>query len=117
VAQTTAVERTRQAIEAIQGGDIAGGRTLLAEALAIDPQYELAWLWFAAVADTDEEKKYCLQRARDGNPLREANAPLGPLRGVRPEPPLEVTSMVDPDPLDFVHDIVPELVKARRRRR
>ena len=106
MAQTTAVERTRQAIDAIQGGDIESGRTLLAEARAIDSEYETTWLWFAAVATTDGEKKYCLQRAEEANPLHEANAALGPLRGVRPEPPPEVTSMVDPDLPDFVNDIV-----------
>ena len=56
--KVTAAERTRQAITAINSGDIAGGRQLLAEALSTDADYELAWLWFAAVADRDEEKKF-----------------------------------------------------------
>ena len=113
----TAAERTRQAIAAINGGDISGGRQLLAEALSIDEDYELAWLWFAAVADSDGEKKFCLQRARDVNPLHEANAALGPLRGVTAEPPPELSALVDPDPPEFVQDMVPELKRARRRRR
>lgn len=79
--KVTAAERTRQAITAINSGDITGGRQLLAEALGIDEDYELAWLWFAAVADSDAEKKFCLQRARDVNPLHDTNAALGPLRG------------------------------------
>ena len=113
----TAAERTRQAITAIQEGDISGGRQLLAEALSIDEGYELAWLWFAAVAEADGEKKFCLQRAREVNPLHEANAALGPLRGVTAEPPPELTALVDPDPPDFVQDMVPALRAARRRRR
>lgn len=115
--KVTAAERTRQAINAIQEGDISGGRQLLAEALNIDEDYELAWLWFAAVADSDNEKKFCLERARQVNPLQEANAALGPLRGVTPEAPPEVAALVDPEPPEFVQDMVPALVKARRRRR
>lgn len=115
--KVTAAERTRQAISAINSGDIEGGRQLLAEALSIDEQYELAWLWFAAVADSDAEKKFCLEKAREVNPLQEANAALGTLRGVKPEPPPELTAFVDPDPPEFVQDMVPELIKARRRRR
>ena len=111
-----AVERTRQAIDAINGGDVQGGRALLAEALSIDPEYELAWLWFAAIAESDAEKKFCLESARKVNPLQEANAALGPLRGVKPEPPEELRAIVDPDPPDFVQDYVPELVRQRRRR-
>lgn len=113
----TAAERTRQAITAIRDGDISGGRQLLAEALSIDEDYEPAWLWFAAVADSDGEKKFCLERARAVNPLQEANAALGPLRGVKPEAPPELSALVDPDPPEFVQDMVPELRKARRRRR
>lgn len=115
--KVTAAERTRQAIAAINAGDIAGGRQLLAEALSTDQEYELAWLWFAAVADSDEEKKFCLERARDVNPLHEANAALGPLRGVTAQPPPELTALVDPDPPEFVQNYVPELVRQRRRRR
>ena len=115
--KVTAAERTRQAITAINSGDIAGGRQLLAEALSTDADYELAWLWFAAVADSDEEKKFCLERARDVNPLHEANAALGPLRGVKQQPPPELTSLVDPEPPEFVQDYVPELVRQRRRRK
>ncbi len=115
--KVTAAERTRQAITAINEGDVSGGRQLLAEALGIDEEYELAWLWFAAVADSDEERKFCLERARDVNPLHEANAALGPLRGVTPQAPPELSALVDPDPPDFVQDMVPELVAARRRRR
>lgn len=114
--KVVAVERTRQAIDAINAGDIQGGRALLAEALSIDPEYELAWLWFAAVAETDPEKKFCLEAARKVNPLHEANAALGPLRGIKPEPPEELRAIVDPDPPDFVQDYVPELVRQRRRR-
>ena len=113
----TAAERTRQAITAIHDGDISGGRQLLAEALSIDEEYELAWLWFAAVADSDGEKKFCLERARAVNPLQEANAALGPLRSVKSEAPPELTALVDPDPPDFVQGMVPELRKARRKRR
>lgn len=116
MAEVYAAERTRQGIAALENGDISGARTLLAEALALDPEYELAWLWFAACTEDDGEKKFCLERAKELNPLQEASAALGPLRGVDKKTPPELRAIVDPPPPEFVRGYVPELRKARRRR-
>jgi len=111
-----AAERTRQAIAAAESGDIEGARSLLAEALSLDPQYELAWLWFAAVATQESEKKFCLEKARDVNPLHEASEALNPLKSVPRSTPPELQAIIDPPPPEFVKGYVPELRKARRRR-
>ncbi len=56
------------AITAIRSGDKARGRTLLAQALRIDPRNEAAWLWMASVAETPERRRECLERALTINP-------------------------------------------------
>ncbi len=56
------------AITAIRSGDKARGRTLLAQALRIDPRNETAWLWMASVAETPERRRECLERALTINP-------------------------------------------------
>ncbi|MCX6434124.1 MAG: hypothetical protein NTX29_15575, partial [Actinobacteria bacterium] len=61
--QVFAAERTRQAIAAAEAGDADDARVLLAEALTLDPEYEVAWLWFAAVTENPGEEKFCLERA------------------------------------------------------
>jgi hypothetical protein len=56
------------AITAIRSGDKARGRTLLAQALRIDPRNEAAWLGMASVAETPERRRECLERALTINP-------------------------------------------------
>jgi hypothetical protein len=56
------------AITAIRSGDKARGRTLLAQALRIDPRNETAWLGMASVAETPERRRECLERALTINP-------------------------------------------------
>ena len=51
-----------EAIQAIQYGDRASGKRLLAQALRTDPQNVRAWLWMSEVADTEEQQRECLQR-------------------------------------------------------
>jgi branched-chain amino acid transport system substrate-binding protein len=41
---------------------------MLAEAIKLDPAYETAWLWFATLAHSDAERRYCYQRALAINP-------------------------------------------------
>ena len=69
-----AAERTRQAIAAAESGDIEDARTLLAEALTLDPDYEPAWLWFAAVADDEGEQKFLSVLRRSTRSVRRLKA-------------------------------------------
>lgn len=52
-----------KAIQAIQYGDRSAGRQLLARILHTDPQNVRAWLWMSEVADTEEQRRECLERA------------------------------------------------------
>jgi len=111
-----AAERTRQAIAAADSGDIGDARTLLAEALELDPGYELAWLWFAAIAEDPAEEKYCLERARDLDPAHQVTPALARLRGVEASCPPELTPMSDPPPPEFLSGYVTQARERRRRR-
>lgn len=51
-----------EAIQAIQYGDRATGRRLLAEALHADPRNVRAWLWMSQVAEREKERRECLDR-------------------------------------------------------
>jgi hypothetical protein len=51
-----------EAIQAIQVGDRALGKRLLAQTLAADPRNVRAWVWMSEVADTEERRRECLQR-------------------------------------------------------
>jgi branched-chain amino acid transport system substrate-binding protein len=111
-----AAERTRQAIAAADAGDIADARTLLAEALEADPGYELAWLWFAAIAEDPAEEKFCLEKARDLDPTHQVTPALARLRGVDAACPPELTPMSDPPPPEFLRGYVAQARERRRRR-
>jgi predicted RNA-binding Zn-ribbon protein involved in translation (DUF1610 family) len=52
----------KEAIAAVQTGDLEVGRRLLNQVLEEDPQNEQAWLWMSAVVDDVEERKACLRR-------------------------------------------------------
>ena len=58
----------RGAIAAVKAGDKVAGRRLLAEAIRDDPRNEAAWLWMSAVADSDEQRRACLERVLVINP-------------------------------------------------
>ena len=51
-----------QAIATIKVGRRAEGRTLLDQILAADPCNVMALLWMAEIANTDEERRECLNR-------------------------------------------------------
>lgn len=111
-----AAERTRQAIAAAESGDIEDARTLLAEALTLDPDYEPAWLWFAAVADDEGEQKFCLERAQTINPLGAATQGLANLKVVEPKIPAELRKIIDPPPPQFTSGSADDRRAERRRR-
>jgi Tfp pilus assembly protein PilF len=52
-----------KAILAIQYGDRSSGARLLAQVLRADPQNVRAWLWMSEIADTETQRRECLQRA------------------------------------------------------
>ena len=59
---TESQQALEQAIEAIQYGDRTTGKRLLAQALQADPYSVQAWLWMSEVADTDAQRRECLER-------------------------------------------------------
>ena len=59
---TESQQTLQQAIQAIQYGDRASGKRLLAQTLQADPQNVQAWLWMSEVADTDAQRRECLER-------------------------------------------------------
>jgi ABC-type branched-subunit amino acid transport system substrate-binding protein len=111
-----AAERTRQAIAAAEAGDIADARALLAEALELDSGYELAWLWFAAVAEDPAEEKFCLERARDLDPNHQVSPALARLRGIEASCPHELITIIDPPPPEFLSGYVAQARDRRRRK-
>jgi hypothetical protein len=61
-----------EAIEAIQYGDRAAGKRLLARALQANPHNVQAWLWMSEVADTDAQRRDCLERVVAIDPRNQA---------------------------------------------
>lgn len=87
---------TRRAIASAETGNLVEARALLAEALRIDPAYEPAWLWFAEVAETDAERKFCLERAMSINEESGARAALVRFGDVEPEGPALLEDVIEP---------------------
>jgi len=58
----------QSAITSIRSGDKETGQRLLAEVIRNDPHNESAWLWMSSVIDTDEHRRYCLERVLAINP-------------------------------------------------
>src|SRR5436190_7226459 len=77
-----------QAIEAIQAGQKAQGRAILAKLVNQEPRNERAWLWLASCVDQPEKKRYCLQRVLELNPSSAAGLQLlAELDAPSPPPP------------------------------
>jgi len=64
-------EIVQRAIDAIRSGDKETGKLLLAEAIRNDPRNETAWLWMSSVIDTDDHRRYCMERVLQINPNNE----------------------------------------------
>jgi hypothetical protein len=62
----------QQAIQAIQYGDRALGKRLLAQVLQANPKNVQAWLWMSEVTDTDEQRRECLERVAAIEPQNQA---------------------------------------------
>ena len=61
----------RTAIEAARSGDRAKAREILRRLVLRDPGNELAWLWLASVASSEDERRQCLRRVLIINPRNE----------------------------------------------
>lgn len=58
-----AVQRLRnEGIAALRDGDKPRARTLLAQALKINPRDAQSWLWLSGAVDTPVEQRFCLER-------------------------------------------------------
>ena len=54
--------------EAAQRGDKPKAHELLRQAIEVDPYHEQAWLWLAAVVETDEDRQVCFENVLELNP-------------------------------------------------
>lgn len=61
-------ELTRRGIDASKASDTASARQFFEEALRLDPQNELAWLWMSGVVSSDAERRQCLEKVLAINP-------------------------------------------------
>ena len=51
-----------EGITAAQEGNRELARKLLSQAVRVDPESSLAWLWLGRVLDDPEKKRYCFER-------------------------------------------------------
>ncbi len=58
----------QDAINAIQAGDLASGKGLLARLLQQDPDNEAAWIWMSGTVEDIDQRRYCLEKALAINP-------------------------------------------------
>ncbi|MFN8484488.1 MAG: ABC transporter substrate-binding protein [Anaerolineae bacterium] len=116
-ASQTSLNLTRRAILAYQAGHPETARELLAEAIQDDPQNELAWLWLAALAHTNHDKRYCLERALEINPKGPARDALVALGDVTPTVPTYVAGADQLPRPDEIMDVQEKKVRVRSRRR
>ena len=71
MSQATALELLKEGIAAARAGNKALTRQLLREVTELDPRNEVAWLWYAGVADSPHESLTYLQRVLEINPTNE----------------------------------------------
>ena len=57
------------AVESLQTGDRATARSLLVQALRLDPRHEMATLWLSGTSEHPAEQRRILQRVLEINPL------------------------------------------------
>ena len=81
---------------AYEAGNLEEARSHFVEALRIDPDYELAWIWLATVVENRGQERYCLDRALAINPDSVAKARRQQLKDVEPEVPNEIFDLASP---------------------
>ncbi len=75
-----------QGIAALKAGQKAEARNLLGQAVRQDPKDETAWLWLSGAVESDQERRYCMERILKLNPnntlaqqaLEQMQAPAAP---------------------------------------
>ncbi len=84
-------ETLQRAITEIRSGDKETGQRLLAEVIRNDPRNETAWLWMSSAIDSDDHRRYCLERVLAINPqnqtARQGLEALGQKKGSGPPRP------------------------------
>jgi hypothetical protein len=81
-------DNLQRAIAAIRAHDKETGKQILVEVIRNDPHHEAAWLWMSSVLDSDEQRRYCLERVLTINPhnqlARQGLEALGAKQGAEP---------------------------------
>lgn len=67
----SAQDLLKKGIAAAQAGQKDQARTLLQQAVRLDPQNELIWLWLSSVAKNNQERIFCLRQLLQINPQNE----------------------------------------------
>ena len=87
----------QDAINAIQAGDLASGKALLARLLQQEPTNEAAWIWMSGTVEDTDQRRYCLEKALEINPGN-ATAQAGLLRlGFQPPNAIPPTPLARKD--------------------
>lgn len=58
----------KQAMAAVNAGDLVKGRALLEQILEKDPQNDWAWVWLSGCVEDPLQRRICLQQALKANP-------------------------------------------------
>lgn len=95
-APRTAAALTNRGIAAERAGNREEARRRFAEALLLDPAYELGWLWYATVAESPGERRYALDRALKINPDSPAGVAAAAVAGVEPVVPEDLADLAEP---------------------
>ena len=99
----------KEAITAIQSGDTALGKKLLAQLLLQNPDDDMAWIWMSATVDEPEQRHYCLQKALEINPANAtARAGMARLGLELPDAPPPPPALARVDHALGIPDVPPE---------
>ncbi len=80
----------------MNSGELSDARQMLAAAIRIDPDYELAWIWFGSIASNEAERRYCYERAVEIDPNSVVAERLAGMRTTESHPPAELQDMEEP---------------------